>query len=190
MNQIWFTFGSDKVMFHYMCSNTHAKQKKATTDSDKNRTYVTFTFRAFDLYESTTYWFKQIVKCNTKPFKIIWFDPQILFTYTCKQNEHQLFIITIFRGKNPYFYWYILTNAVNGGSVRIRAPMYTGSIEDVTTSTTFRWTSMDTSNRIPRCITTYALKLDTWTPTKHKHFCFHQILRSNFFMKTKNAKCK
>lgn len=110
-----------------------------------------------------------------------------MFTYICKQNEHQLFIITIFRGKDPYFYWYSLTNAVNGGSVRIRTSMYTGSIEDVTTSTTFRWTIMVTSNRILRWITSYALKLDTCTPTKNKHFCFHQLFSSNFFMKTKNA---
>lgn len=89
--------------------------------------------------------------------------------------------------KESFLLIYILTNAVNGGSVRIRAPMYTGSVEGVTTSTTFRWTSMDTSNRIPRCITTYAFKIDTCTPTKNKLFCFHPIFKSNFFMKTKNA---
>lgn len=163
-------------MFQYICSNTHVKQKKATTDSYKNRTYVTvMIFEFCDLYKSTTYCIKQIDKCNTKPLKKLF------------HLIHVTIHVTMFRGKNPFLLIYILTNAVNGGSVRIRAPMYTGSVEGVTTFTTFRWTSMDTSNRIPRCITTYAFKLNTCTPTKNKLFCFHPIFKSNFFMKTKNA---
>lgn len=48
----------------------HSKRRQPKTQT-KNRTwYVSFAFKAIDLYRSTTYCTKQIImKCNTKPFK-------------------------------------------------------------------------------------------------------------------------